>query len=264
MIRALAWFSVLMPLTACHRSDAAPEDMDGLVRFMFDNFEDPDMMKEGMSNLAVWLDTDGRSEEASDKGLLLADLTPEVVDGVNHPDEDLTRCVGVAVAGASPYPVLDHAALIALEDQTWNDDSYATYARSFVDGDLDSFATGLGLLRTDNDIVKNGPFGVKIPYLLKKDFQWVPLDDEQSAVVARSWIEELSCGDGGDNCLHQSFSIDLWFGVSGEETLRMTAAWNDLVTVADAALTEQQRVGVMVKGVNDIYESTDALLDAQQ
>lgn len=263
MMRALACVTVLLMLGACHRSDPAPEDMDGLVRFMFANWEDPDRMHEAMDNLAPWMETDGVSEEASEKGFLLTDLSEEEVAGVPHPDEDLTRCVGVAVAGRSPYPILRHAALITLEDQTWNDSTYATYTRDFRVGDRDTFVDGTGLLRTDNEIVKSGPFGVKIPYILKKDFQWIALDDARSAVVARSWVEELSCGEGGDNCLHQSFSIDMWYGPNADETIRMTAAWNDLVTVADAALSEQQKVGVMVKGVNDIYENTDELLAEQ-
>lgn len=252
-------------LVACaHKRDAAPDDVDGLSRWTFQHFEDPDALTEGIGKLAVWLDGEGRTDAASD-GYVLSDFTEEEVADVVHPDLDLAALIGVAVPGVSAFPVDDHAALVVQADQTFNDPStYAVYTRSFVEGDPDAFLAGTGVLRTVNDIDKKGAFGVDVPYTLNKDFQWVDLGDQGRIIVARSWIEQASCSPNGSNCLNQSFSIDLWYGANDTDTVRMTAGWNDLVTQADSVLTDEGRIGLMVSGVHDIFRKTDETIAAEQ
>lgn len=250
-----------MLLVGCARTrDPAPEDVDGLSKWVFQHYEDPEVLTEGMANLAVWLDGEGRGDVASD-GLLLSDLTEEEVAGVPHPDRDLALLVGVAVPGVSAFPVGDHAGLIVLEDQTWNDRTYTIYTRTITEGDAEAFAAGSGTIRTVNEIDKSGAFGVHIPYTLFKDFTWVDLGEQGRAVVARAWIEESSCAEGGANCVNQTFTIDLWYSnVEAVDTVRMTAGWNDVTTSADSVVSDDERVGLMVNGVHDIFENTDEKL----
>jgi hypothetical protein len=258
-------FIVLALLAGCAaKRDPAPEDLDGLVRYMFVNWEDQELLDAAMVNLAPWLETEGTGEKANKEGFLLTDMSAEEVDTAPHPDEDLSRMVGVAVAGVSPYPVRDHAALIVLEDQTWNDaGSYPTYTREITEGDADEFVNGDGLIRTTNDIDKK-TLGVHIPYLLNKDFRWASVDEDRRAVVARSWVAEQSCSDGGANCINISFSIDMWYGASPNCTIRMTASWNDVKSSVDAFLSDTQKVGLMVSGIDDIFQNTDDKLAGEQ
>jgi hypothetical protein len=252
-------------LAACaHERDPAPEDMDGVVSWLFRNFEAEDGIAEGMDNLAPWLDTEAGTEAAAD-GFVLSDLTDLDVLDVPHPDGDLSVMIGVAVPQISPFPIGDHAALLVMTDQIWNDPgTYETYTRTITEGDPDAFAAGTAtLIRTVNDIDKKGAFGVHIPYTLFKDYRWVTTADDRQAIVGRSWVEEASCADGGNNCLNQSFSIDLFFESADGQTIRTTASWNDLVTEADAFLSDDQRIGLMVNGMHDIFDNTDEFLGAE-
>lgn len=253
---------VIVLLTACaHKREPAPEDVDGLSHWLFANHDDDELLAEGMTNLAPWLVTNADTE-ASQDGYVLTDFIAEELVSITYPDRDLTAMVGVAVPGVSPYDVLDHGVLMLLPDQTWNDaGTFEVYERVVTEGDEDAFAAGTGRIRTTNTIDKKGAFGVHIPYVLFKDFAWVPVEGAGSAIVARSWVAEESCADGGDsNCLFLSFSVDLWYGDVPGHTIRMTSGWNELKTSADSILSDEDRVGLMVNGVHDIFENTDALL----
>jgi hypothetical protein len=57
-----------------------------------------------------------------------------------------------------------------------------------------------------------------------------------------------------------SFSIDLWYGSAENETIRLTSSWNFLQTTIDDLLTEDFMVKTMVKGLQDVFANTDALL----
>jgi hypothetical protein len=260
----LRFIAVVALSSGCARSrESAPEDMDGIVVWLFRNFEDPDLLREGMDNLAPWLVGDGSSSDAQD-GFVLSDLAEEDVADVPHPDRDLAALRGVAVPGTSPYPISGHAGLLILQNQLWNDPStYDTYDRDIVDGDTDAFAAGSGIVRTVNTIDKKGAFGVHIPYTLYKDYQWTTLTDGTTAIVGRSWVEESSCAEGGNNCLYQTFSIDLFYAPDDASTVRLTASWAELVTEADPFLSEDQLVGLMVHGIQDIFANTDLVLSGE-
>lgn len=259
--RSLLLLPVLVSFGCAKNRDPAPEDMDGIVRWLFRNYDDPEVFEEGLENLAPWLDGDARSEEAQE-GLVLSDMAVEDVAAVDRPDDDLTEMIGVAVPGVSPWPILAHAELLTRADQTWNDTTYDVYTREIVEGDVDAFLAGSGRIRTVNDIDKSGGFGVHIPYTLYKDYQWGALPDGSTGVVSRSWTAEPACAEGGENCLWQSFSVDLFYAPdpSANETIRMTASWNELETTADAFLSDDARIGLMALGIQDIFENTDELL----
>ncbi len=248
-------------LTACARDrNPAPEDLDGISAWFFQWWEVDLEVADAFENLAPWLDGDARSEEAA-HGFVLSNLTDEQVVEVEHPDEDLAGMIGVATPWVSPHPIEAHAGLIVMEDQVWNDPgSYDRYTREIVEGDPEAFAAGSGVVRTVNDIDKRGGFGVNIPYILNKNYRWATLADGRRGVVSRSWTEEVSCAEGGNNCLHLSFSVDLFFEASPDETMRMTASWNDLRTEADAFLTDDQRIGLMVNGMPTNFANTDELI----
>lgn len=255
---------IVLALAGCAAPrDPAPEDLDGLVRFMFVNWEDQDRLDDAMVNLAPWLETEGMGEKAAEEGYLLTDLSADEVAVVPHPDTDLGRMVGVAVAGVSPYPVRDHAALITLEDQVWNDPTaHNRYDREITAGDRDRFIDGDDVLLTLNDIDKKGAFGVNIPYILNKDFRWATVDADRRAVVARSFVAERSCSESGENCIQLSFSVDLWYGNAEDSTIRMTASWNDIVTSVDSVVGDDLKVKMMVSGINDIFSYTDEKIAA--
>lgn len=268
MLRSIAPLAVLLLSSACARERApAPDDVDGLSRFLFTHWEDADLTAEGMTNLAVWLETDGRGEVAQTDGFVLAALTADEIGPIEHPTrEPLEALVGVAVSWESPFPIESHAALLPMADQTWNAPrKYEKYDRTLIEGTEDAFladsaASALALIRTDNDILQSR-VGVEIPYRLRKDYRWITTEDGRRAIIGRTWAPEIGCsGNDGEsgNCLELSFSVDLFLEAGPEETLRFTASWSRLSLVIQ--LSEDFQIAQLANGMISIMEETDAFL----
>jgi len=243
--------------------DLAPEDLDGLSHYLYANWDDQEALAEGMTNLAEWLETEGRQETATEEGYVLTDLTSDELVETAHPDHPLEDMIGVAVTGISAFDIDLHGELITRADQRWNSEkTYIQYDRVVEEGDTDAFIQGDSLIRTVNTIDKSGAFGVHIVFELNKDYRWVTTADQRQAIIARSWISEIGCANEGEgnNCVNLSFSIDLFYSSDDNETLRMTSSWNHLSTSIDNLLTEEFLIMQLANGIIDIYENTDELL----
>ena len=171
MLRALTALTLLSLslATGCARERApAADDVDGLSRFLFTHWEDERAMSEAMSNITVWLEGDGQSEEAREFGFVLSALTAEDIgEGITYPSRTpIDNLVGVAVSHNSPHPIEAHAELVTLADQTWNARAYDVYDRVLIEGSADAFLAADAheipeLIRTDNDIAQQR-LGVRI------------------------------------------------------------------------------------------------------
>ncbi len=250
-------FASLMLAAACSRPEASPPTLDELSRGLMRDFEDTELVTQHIDALYPWLDADGREQAAWD-GLLLSNLTLDDLTPPLPTDDDLDAHRGLAVAAASPFALDEHVALMVREDQTFVDPgSFDLYERTFRESDPDAFvAQQQDVLRTRNDIIKSGAFGVTIPYLLDKDYRWVVTADGRRAVVARGWLEQSGCSDNGNNCVHQSWALEALVEHEGE-TLRLYAVWLEVVTQADSVLSEDARINLIAKGNQDIIEATD-------
>ncbi|MEZ5247638.1 MAG: hypothetical protein R2707_21305 [Acidimicrobiales bacterium] len=257
-MRVLTVLTLIFAAGCAKKRDPAPTEMEDLTGYLFANWEDEEALPEGIDNLAAWLADNIDSEQAED-GWLLTPLTADLVADVDRPDRDLGDLLGAAVAAPSPFPLLDHAGHIVLDDQMFsNPKTYEHYHRK-VTGDERAFLDGDGLVRTTNDIATSS-LGVTIPYELLKDYRWVHSDDSE-AILARSWIEDEACNDGGGNCLVQSFSIDLFLKHRTGETWRMTATWSELTM--SVPIGENLLIATLAVGMNNVFRYTDEFLAEQ-
>jgi hypothetical protein len=268
VVRSVALSAVLLLTSACARERApAPEDVDGLSRFIFTHWEDEDLVAEGMTNLAIWLDGEGRGPIASEDGYRLTPLTAEDIGPLQFPDRvPLDSLIGVAVAAESPFSIDEHAAILPLEDQAYTaPKKYERYARSLSAGSAGAFLAGGAhtvpeVIRTDNDIVQER-IGVRVPYTLNKDYRWVVTEDGQRAVIGRTWAPEIGCsGDDGEsgNCLELSFSVDLYLEDTDGDTMRFTSTWNQMSLIVDFG--EDFQVAQMANGMLAVFVDTDTFL----
>ncbi|TVQ87330.1 MAG: hypothetical protein EA397_18610 [Deltaproteobacteria bacterium] len=268
-MRILTLGGLILLATACARSRApADDDIDGLSRFLFQNWEDARDVTDAMSNLSTWLEGPGRGEEAQNDGFVLDALTAEEVEDVEYPVGriELEDLVGAVVTGESEWSIDHHAELLPMEDQTWNAPrNYAHYNREVIEGSVDAFlappaAEEQELIRTDNDVMQSR-LGVRIPYTLRKDYRWVTTHDGARAIIGRTWAPNFGCsssdGEGG-NCLELSFSVDLFYEPRPGETIRMTASWNRLTLVVE--LGEDLQIATLANGMIKVFEDTDAFL----
>ncbi len=256
-MRPIPLLTLVLVSSACARErDPAPTEMVDIVRFMFANWEDEEPVAEAFDNLLPWLGDNAHTEEAED-GFRLEPLTTEDVASVERPQRDLALLLGAAGGALSVFPIDEHAATIVLEDQTWSNPSqYKVYVRDVVGGNEREFVGGSGLVRTSNAI-ETSNWGVSIPYVLFKDYRWVETESGRG-IVARSWVEDRSCNDGGGNCLEQSFSIDLW-AVDGQETIRLTSTWSEVTS--SIPLGEDTLIAGLALGIQNVFRATDKYLE---
>lgn len=252
---------VVLSLVGCAKErDPAPVDVDRGVRATFRGFEGPSVGTEHVRALQAWLRPEANLEVGWE-GLALTGLSAEEIAGLTVPEgTSLANHRGVATAFRSAFPPIAHAALAAGPDQTWTDPgSFLVYDRTVVAGDPEAFVDGSGEIRTENEILKAGAFGVQIPYSLRRDYRWVPIGDGQDALISRWWLEEQGCSDNGRNCVLQSFGLDVLIPTD-DGADRMVANWIEVVTEADAFLTEDARIGLIASGNQDLCERTDEAL----
>ena len=243
----------------CHKErEPAPTEMTDLVRYLFSNWEDPELLPEAVDNLGAWIDRNIDTPEAHD-GLELEPLSEADIAGVTHPEKSLVDLVGVAGEAPSAFPVEDHAAYLVLADQTFtNPGTFKLYARTITEGEPALFASGEGeLVRTTNDVTTS-TLGIEVPYVLLKDYRWVEGEDER-AIIGRAWIEERSCNDGGGNCVEHTYSIDAFYADGPQRSQRMTASWSDVVT--SPSFGHDTKVGSLALGIQKVFEHSEEFLE---
>lgn len=257
MMRPL--LAVSLFATACARKrDPAPEEMENLAAFMIQHWDDERTLEEALDNLGPWLDENAPLPEST-RGFRLTPLAEEHVDHLERPDADLSALLGASVAAPSLFSMEQHARTIVLDDQLFsNPRNYRVYSREVI-GDADAFVAGDGMVETVNDIETQN-FGVSIPYRLMKDYRWVRTRDRE-AIIARSWIAERSCNEGGGNCLEQSFSVDLW-QTTDSGALRFTATWNQVRSSIDGLISEDAMVSALASGMAYVFTATDEFIEA--
>ncbi|MEZ4318971.1 MAG: hypothetical protein R3F61_15765 [Myxococcota bacterium] len=271
--------SVIRPVSAvlvtaalasgCARKrDPAPAEMEEIASYMLGAWDDDRSLEDALGNLVPWLEENALADDAKD-GYQLTPLEPAQVEVIDRPDRELDGLLGAAVVGVSPFTITDHAATMLLVDQVYsNPRNYESYVRT-VEGDPDVFLGGDGRIDTDNAITTSN-FGVTIPYVLHKDYKWVHGRDLGEAIIARSWISEKGCNESGENCLQQSFSIDLWYvgnpvnpdGVDAE-TIRFTATWSEVTSSLDGLIGDDLQIAALANGMAYVFEATDEFISEQ-
>lgn len=251
--------AVTVVATGCARKrEPAPTELQDLVRFLFLNWEDDELIPEAIDNLGTWLDANIDTEEAQD-GFQLEPLAAPDIATVEHPDRSLSGLIGACAAARSAFRIDDHATYVPLPDQTFsNPTQYKFYERSLVEGDATAFENDAATLRTLNDI-ETSSLGITIPYTLKKDYKWVETEQER-VIFARSWIEERSCNNDGDggNCIEHSYSIDMFYEDGADASYRLTSTWSEVQT--SISLPEATLVASLAIGIRNVFYATEEFL----
>lgn len=255
----VAGLLVAAPLVGCKKTVAAPPDLVDLAPELYGNQEDPELLAEGLTALATWFDTRDTAED----GYILPALTDDAVVDINTPPgTSLADTLGGYVDAQSTGTLEQHVNLILLADQTVvNPNDYSRNERTFVSGG-DCFADeGCDRLVTTNDIVKTAAFGVTIPYVYFKDYQWAHFTDadgvERAAVVSRGWVEEEGWDEDHANGLKQSYTLDLFMDSSAGTVHRSQALWTELVLVIDDLVSQEFLEEQLISGLQDVLADTD-------
>lgn len=254
----------LVLLFGCRKVDPAPTELTELCAWLFREHSDEQALSDGLAQLDQWLADRGPPSEK--EGFGLPPLSEADVAEIDHPDRDLSAAIG-AVADTISVRTLDqHAAFVMLPDQSVVDPSdYDKFDRTFLSGGDCFEGRGCELTETWNDIVKNGAFGVTIPYEYGKDYRWStytdPDGEEGEAVVSRGWVPESSFGEDGKNGILQSFTVDVFLRRADGESHRVQAQWTELEL--SIPLSEEQQLSLLIDGLHDVFDDTDRAIEEQ-
>ena len=244
----------LLALLACGGPEPAPEDIDALTRYFWEQWEDPEAMELAVAQLLPVAEEVDFTADAKDRAYVVGGLDPEAVgDKVDH-DNDPSDTVGAGLLHQSPFAIEEHFAYMWQEDQVpFEPSSDELYRRTFVEGSeacvLDHSCETWELL---NEVQRDTAL-YTMRYDISKQFRWTETPDGGQALIGRSWNHDEA--DGGVILLKQGYSIDL-FIPRGDGALRYHLSWQQSEPLDDEDIT-----GVLVGGIDDLLTHHDAWLE---
>ena len=289
---------------SCKPTPPANPSFDDAAQFAFREFEneDPAVLAYAVRQFEgeIYRGVDVDASNVGDRSLTPADLSEDDLEGIEHPDRDVSLAVPVAVAASSTYEVSQHQRLPLLDDQRpIEPNSPDHYERSYLE-DSDSCwpDRSCAFLRTENVLTKTNAV-LTLDYTLYKDFRWVnmnlpdpadisdeqPLDTESEprwGFIARSWMSERAVEDDGGSSIEQSYSFEVWIprdsggyvrsdstentdggGWTADSTGGGTLRLMSLWAETDigAEIAEDIVVTLTRGGIDDIFEAQDLYID---
>lgn len=251
-----------LALAGCKHPEPAPSELTELCAWLYLHQDDPEELPEGTGSLQAWLGTRGYPGE---EGYALPPLTEEDVAEVEHPDRDLSAAIGAVADAISPAALDSHAAFLVIPDQSVvNPDDYEQFDRELLEGEDCFLSRDCELLRTWNTVIKNGAFGVTIPYEYGKDYRWVDSTDDtglpHAAIVSRGWVPLESFGEDGNNGILLSFTLDVFLAQPDGTTHRVQAQWSEMELALE--LPDDYLRNELIDGLREVFEDTDAAIAA--
>jgi len=257
------WSIALVLASGCEPPPEAPTELSELSGYLFEHWEDEEdtARAQGLQNLYDFFRDVDLSQDYADLSYALDPLTEDLID-VPHPGRDTSGQLPVGLVTGSAYRPATHAEVIILTDQSpVEPNSPDTYARTFTEPTDPSCFPGQGcdLVRSDNEIVKDNLI-MTIPYDMAKDFRWVQIRiDEQDdwAILGRSWCEEVAVGEQGNTSIDQSFSIDVFLPHDGGG-MRYMALWSESTV---PGVEDDVIQGTIKLGMHQIFDATEEYLE---
>lgn len=266
-------------LLACRRdSPAANPKFNDAIHQSFVGFRGPEadlaFALRAIEDELGKLDIDSR--DILDRSVEPEPLSEEDVADLKHPARDPSAALPIAVAGASAFDPEDAVRIQMLPDQTPVEPySPNKFDRTFLEGGDCWPDRSCDWLLTFNDLVKDN-FIMEVPYEFKKDFRWVDLnlpdpadvpEGEEAvndgsprwAFLAQSWQEESFTGNGGDNTLLASYTVETWIPRPGGGTIRLQALWSE--TDLGVSASDDMIIGTARAGIDTNFQAQEKWLE---
>jgi hypothetical protein len=267
-MRALPWSVPVLSLSlvaGCAKPPPeAPKELGDLALFLFEHFEDEDPaeLAAGLQNLQPFVADTDFALDAKDRAVTLPRLEGAALGSLAIPDgADVEKQVPVALAGMSTHPLDGQKELAVEVNQICIESSSTVWAQREFLTDEACFADGSCPDLSIAQEVRKENFLAKVWYDQLKDYRTIELEDEDGnvtqALIARSWIEEVSPGDGGESSWDQLFQLDITFEKGGE-SLRWFAMWSSITV---AVLSDDSYANLVIDGIEEAYGFGDEFLD---
>lgn len=201
--------------------------------------------------LGAWIDEE---IDAPEEGYALTPPADEYIADLSFSENLVVQNMAGAMVIRRVRGTIDaHAAVVPEADQSFADSSYVTWERSLPQGAEADWADG-GRLVADDDIEKNGGFGVILPYPMERDYLWIELE-RGAAVLTRSVIYEEGWADE-KNGIYGGFTIEMWLP-DGDGMIWMNATWTQVVSVVDEFAEEGFYTDQIIDGSTEVMVGTE-------
>lgn len=228
------WVLVAITAVGCAKAPPeAPKELGDLGLFLFKHFEDEDPaeMAAGVLNLKGILAEELKKDE-KDQAVTMPILDGDNLGGLSIPEGvDAESQVPIALPGESVHPINDQLVAILEPNQiciesdstVWAERTFVTDKACFEDKSCDR-------LEVTQEVRKEN-FLAKVWYDQYKNYRWLTLTDdegnESSAIIARSWLDQVFPADGDNNSWDQVFQLDV-FIENGGKTTRWFSMWSSV------------------------------------
>ena len=245
---------------ACKEAPRASLELEDATVFLFTNFNgDAEELGFAVQDLEAAISASGIDLEASarDRAFTVPRLNSSTIGDLQQvPGTEFESQIPTVALGLSRH---DYAANLALVAETNHvcieSDSTVSYTREFL-SDLACFESGsCDTVQTTNAVRKENILA-KAWYDLFKDYRQVELDDGRTAMIARSWTEEIFYGDNGSNNFAQNYTIEAWIP-DGDSTLRAYGIWAEI----NIGLGDDLMQGQIIDGLVEGFGNADDFID---
>ncbi|MDP2306060.1 MAG: hypothetical protein Q8P18_08530 [Pseudomonadota bacterium] len=236
-------------LVACSSPpEATPPEMEELVWMLLRDFGTDDAVGEA-EYLAAWIDEEIQSPEA---GYAVETPATSYVEALEFsPNLELGNMSGGLVIRRVRGTLDQYAAVVTEPDQSFADSSYDKWERTIQNGSDAAWADHEALL-ADDEIEKNGGFGIVLPYPMLRNYRWVDLE-RGPAVLSHSVIYEEGWADES-NGIVGGFTIEVLLP-DGDDMIWLNCTWTQVISIVgdnDAFYTDQ-----IIKGATDVMLGTE-------
>lgn len=176
-----------MLLTGCKPPPDAPQELDALVGYLYENAaaDDPAALEAGVTNTSLWLDA---HLAETIEGYTVDNLSQEAVDALDDGPRDLSGLVGAAVGHESPHAAEEVGITAAsVEQDVWYPEAYSAYAREYHTDPDCFFARTCESMEYETHATSSYAMGLTVDTNAYVQFRWVETE-AGTALVQRSWL----------------------------------------------------------------------------
>jgi len=240
-------------LLACSPpAEETPPSMQELLWALLRDF-DTEAAVEEADALGQWMAGEG---EAAESGYVVDTPASAYVDALTFSDNlELGNMSGGMWFQEVRGSVNQHAAVVPEADQTFADPTYDRWDRTIANGSETGYLAGEELI-ADDDIEKDGGFGIVLPYPMMRHYRWVELENG-TGQITRSVIYEEGWTDDGQNGIIGGFTIEVWYPSGDEGMIWVNATWTQVISVVDEFVEDSFYTDAIINGSKDVMAGTE-------
>lgn len=233
MTRPILLACLLVSSTACRKVDAAPEDLDGLVHYIWQNLDEGDdaALTEAINNLHEVIDGDNLAVVGEGDVIegVVSDLTAEEVEMLGR-DVDPTTATGVLLADriTCTMPRFEEVVSYEHQDELYTG-VYDSYQRTMLSSRDDFLATTVDRLGWDlvyETSVLGAGYTVNSETLMRR-LSEVETPEGPATIVRAHMLDSAEFDNPDTNSfLEQDYHLEIYWPYDGD-VLHVYALWKD-------------------------------------